>query len=179
MHPHLRIVKHRSIHRLAILVGAALALAAVSVPGEAQPRGGFTSGGGISRSTGGFATFGVPAPRVHAPPRFHSHPVHVHRPPRVFFGSSVIIGSGVYYGPWWYRPWPAYPYYGWYEPPYLPPLVTLESGVTYIEKPRDDGAPAAGELAPGYWYWCYEPRGYHPDVSECPGGWHPVPPRAQ
>lgn len=27
----------------------------------------------------------------------------------------------------------------------------------------------------GFWYYCTDPAGYYPDVSECPNGWRLVP----
>ena len=35
---------------------------------------------------------------------------------------------------------------------------------------------AAAPTAPSYWYYCQNPAGYYPYVSECPGGWLTVTP---
>jgi hypothetical protein len=76
---------------------------------------------------------------------------------------------GVYLGiPWG---WPGWYYPPYYSYPYSPPMV-VESPRTYIE--RDDVAGDAGE--PYYWYYCDKPRGYHPYVEKCPGGWKKVVP---
>jgi hypothetical protein len=29
----------------------------------------------------------------------------------------------------------------------------------------------------GYWYYCQNPQGYYPSVTECPGGWIAVLPQ--
>lgn len=62
----------------------------------------------------------------------------------------------------------------WYYPPYYysPPLVVEAPPRTYIE--RSDAYDDAGE--PYYWYYCDKPRGYHPYVEKCPGGWKKVVP---
>ena len=38
---------------------------------------------------------------------------------------------------------------------------------------------ASTPVAPSYWYYCENPAGYYPYVSQCPGGWLPVVPRAR
>lgn len=79
---------------------------------------------------------------------------------------------GVYLGiPW---AWPGW-YYPYYYPPYYPysaPVVVESQPRTYIE--RGDLVEDAGE--PYYWYYCDKPRGYHPYVDKCPGGWKKVVP---
>ena len=111
------------------------------------------------------------APRVYATPRY--------------YGPSVVLSPWpawgpppVYYGPSWSGSY-------WYGPAY-PPVVTVPSRPpVYIERGPDEGAPQAGSVpqagtAPqGWWYWCNDPQGYHPDVAECPGGWMPVAPQPQ
>lgn len=65
-------------------------------------------------------------------------------------------------GPSWYwYPAPVYPY----PEPYTPPVV--------IQVPTTPAAPPQAQ-AP-MWYYCAQPEGYYPYVSECPGGWQPVP----
>ena len=38
---------------------------------------------------------------------------------------------------------------------------------------------ASAPVAPSYWYYCQNPAGYYPYVSQCPGGWLPVVPRTR
>ena len=63
---------------------------------------------------------------------------------------------------------PIYPY------PVEVPEVTYEIPVDaepqpeYVQQPQYD---------PNYWYYCENPRGYYPYVSECPGGWMKVVPQ--
>jgi hypothetical protein len=91
-------------------------------------------------------------------------------------GVDIWVGPGPY---WW---GPRYVYPGWAYPPpypstlYVPPpiVVSPPPPVVYVERPAE----AAASPAAGYWYWCAEPRGWYPDVGECPAGWQPVPPRA-
>jgi hypothetical protein len=80
-------------------------------------------------------------------------------------------GWGIYLGlplgwPGWY-----YPSYN-YPPYYSSPMVVESQPQTYIE--RGDIAEDAGE--PFYWYHCDKPRGYHPYIEKCPGGWKKVVP---
>ena len=98
---------------------------------------------------------------------------------RVTFG----INLGVPIVPWRYPPPYYYPPY--YYPPY-PPVVALPaypnavavqpSAPVYVEK----GSDAAGPSAPSsnYWYYCPNPQGYYPYVTECPSGWMTVLPQA-
>lgn len=69
--------------------------------------------------------------------------------------------------------WPGYYGYPYSYPPYYSSPVVVESQPrTYIE--RGDIAEDAGE--PFYWYHCDKPKGYHPYVEKCPGGWKKVVP---
>ena len=87
---------------------------------------------------------------------------------------SVGIGIGVpgYYGAWGPGWWPS-PWYGAYAPPVVvaPPPVVAYPPV--YEAPRPLGPPP-----PSFWYYCYNPAGYYPEVPSCPGGWTPVPAQA-
>jgi hypothetical protein len=101
---------------------------------------------------------------------------------------GVVIGAPVV-RPWYYYPRPYYPYYYprpyyypsppyYYPPPpyyYYPPVVTVPSSPpVYIEKGGEEaGAPQESN----YWHYCDNPRGYYPEVKECPGGWQRVSPR--
>ncbi len=51
-----------------------------------------------------------------------------------------------------------------------PPVVVQSSPTTYIQQ-----EPAA----PAYWYYCQNPQGYYPYVTQCLGGWLTVIPPAQ
>ena len=69
------------------------------------------------------------------------------------FGARVFVGPGFgWHDPWWWGP--DYPYYT------APPEVV----------------PPAGES--GYWYYCPNPPGYYPYVTQCPSGWIAVVPPA-
>ena len=73
----------------------------------------------------------------------------------------MVIGTGLWLGPYWYPPY--YPYYPYY--PYEPVPVAAEPQ-TYIEQP-----------GPSYWYFCEAAKAYYPYVRECPGGWLTVLPQ--
>jgi hypothetical protein len=75
-------------------------------------------------------------------------------------GASI----GLFAGPVFLAPYHYYPYY---------PAVTNPPPV-YVEKGSDGPV-----LSPEYWYYCSSAGAYYPDVQDCPGGWQPVPPRAQ
>ena len=121
-----------------VLVG--LFLIAAAGPVDAAGRG----GGGRGGHGHGF----------HSGGRFHGHHFHGHG-----FRSSVVIGGGVWLGPYWD------PY--WY-PPYYPyePVPVVAEPQTYIEQP-----------GPSYWYYCEAAKAYYPYVRECPGGWLTVLPQ--
>ena len=83
-------------------------------------------------------------------------------------------GFGLYLGlPLWPRYYNPYPYY-----PYYPPaIVTVpRSPPVYIER----SPPVNEQLTTGYWYYCDNPQGYYPYVTDCPTGWRqvdPIPPQ--
>lgn len=62
-------------------------------------------------------------------------------------------------GVWYFYPRPVYPY----PDPYLPPVVVV---------PQPGPTPLA---PPQYWYYCQNPEGYYPYVTQCPTGWQKVP----
>lgn len=70
------------------------------------------------------------------------------------FGWWWVVGPS-----WYYYPAPVYPY----PNPYVPPLV--------IQTTPAQPGPAPAQ----YWYYCAASKAYYPYVSECPGGWQPVP----
>ena len=104
----------------------------------------------------------------------------------IHVGGPAVVGH-VHVGRWHHHHhghW-GWPHWGvWVSPFYVPyavpapVLIEPATPPTWIEKPRAPGDAGATNPPSGYWYWCYEPRGYHPEVKECPGGWHRVPPRA-
>lgn len=76
-------------------------------------------------------------------------------------GGHAFLGLG--YWPWYYAP----PWY--YYPPaagtaYRPPVY-------YVERGDEQAA------QPGYWYYCANPQGYYPYLTQCPGGWQRVRPQ--
>lgn len=141
---------------IAVVVMAGLFLIAAA-PADARGRGGGGSGGHGVRGGGGHSYRGG---------GFHGHRFHGHHPG---FRSSVVIGTGVYLGPYWggYGYYPYYPYYP-YEPAYTAPVVVESQPQTYIQQ-----SPASS-----YWYYCEDARAYYPYVKECPAGWLTVAPQA-
>jgi hypothetical protein len=73
-----------------------------------------------------------------------------------FGGPRVAIGIGV--GPLW--------------APYAVPVV-VPPPVVVTPAPSVVVPPAA---PPTFWYYCDNPRGYYPYVSQCPSGWRAVSP---
>jgi hypothetical protein len=144
---------------------------------------------------------GYPAQPIHARPPAVRPPVVVVPPPVVrpapvhYYPAPVVRPRphvGVYVGPayprpYWYGPRPWYPGWGWAAPyPVYPPAIVVPPPVVvspppppvYVERPVDPSAVDAGPPPAGYWYWCAEPEGWHPQVADCPVGWQAVPPRA-
>jgi hypothetical protein len=83
--------------------------------------------------------------------------VHGFHGPHVFVGPRVFIGPD----PFWY----AYPY------PTYPPVVVQPSPPAQVYVQPQQAPPAES-----YWYYCENPKGYYPYVSQCPGGWMRVVP---
>ncbi len=84
-----------------------------------------------------------------------------HHHGHAFVRSHVFIGTSFFFGdPFWWGPWPYYA---------GPPVVVQSAPTTYIQQPT----------TPAYWYYCQNPKGYYPYVSQCPGGWLTVVPPAQ
>jgi hypothetical protein len=69
------------------------------------------------------------------------------------------------YGP--YGPYAPYPYYNGPPPPayYAPPAPAPQTQAA----PEVSGAPP-----PQYWYYCDNPKGYYPNVQNCPTAWRQV-----
>jgi hypothetical protein len=76
-----------------------------------------------------------------------------------FRGPSVFLGVGPYWGPYW-------------DPYIYPPVVVATPPTVYVEPPTPEAAPPPAT----YWYYCNDPQGYYPYVTQCPGGWRPVVP---
>lgn len=131
--------------KMIAVVVAGLFLMTVAAPVYARGNGGGGRGG-----HGGGQGFRGGRPGHH----FHGHHHHHHG-----FRSGVVIGTGLWLGPYWYPP--HYPYY-----PYEPVPVVAEPQ-TYIE-----------QSGPSYWYYCEAAKAYYPYVRECPGGWLTVQPQA-
>lgn len=93
---------------------------------------------------------------------------------------GFFIGAPLYwpaYGPSWHGAWPAYGsgWYGdpWYGDPYYrygAPLVVQVEPPVYIER----GTASAKPL----WYYCSNPQGYYPYVTQCSTDWRPVAPES-
>lgn len=95
--------------------------------------------------------------------RFHEHDVGLWRS-----GHWVHGDHGGRFGWWWvvdgvwyWYPTPIYPY----PDPYTPPMV-IQTPVPQIASPQAQ-APS--------WYYCAQPEGYYPYVTECPSGWQTMP----
>ena len=75
-----------------------------------------------------------------------------------------------------YAPYPYYPYPYYYGPPPVyyapPPVVYTPPPVYYTPPPEPTVAPQAQT-----WYYCDNPQGYYPYVSQCGSGWRQVPAR--
>lgn len=103
---------------------------------------------------------------AHGSAHYGHHHHHTH-------GSvGIVVGAPLF----------GYPYYGSYygAPPYYayPPVVAYSSPPVYIERGDEQGQiQGQGQIqpAPAYWYFCSEPRGYYPYISQCPKGWQQVP----
>jgi len=160
----------KSLKGLATALSVLLAGALVSDPAFASRgghRGGSFHGGHFKAHAGHFRGHGGHFPKAHT-----GH----------FQKSRVVVGIGVglpvYWGPRWYYPYPAYPYYAPYYYPYsYPPAYYPSSGpTTYIEQGGGQAAPQ--QQAPEHWwYYCADAKAYYPYVRECPGGWQRVSPQ--
>ncbi len=74
-----------------------------------------------------------------------------------FIGAHVVV--------------PLWPYWGHYRPVYSYPVVSPAPIISVQPVPQVIPPPA-----PAYWYYCTNPEGYYPYVSQCPDGWRPVTP---
>jgi hypothetical protein len=167
-----------------VVVGLCLVialLAATAVPGYAQRGGGGSPGGGAiggggapggSAGGGSHSGGGSPGGNWQGSGQWHGGGWqggnwHGGGWRGGWWGPTVVIGAG----PWWY------PYYGYgypYAYPYAnsaypPPVIVDNAPQTYIE--QDAQTPQQD------WYYCQNPQGYYPYISECPSGWQPVAPQ--
>ncbi|MGD0885028.1 MAG: hypothetical protein ABSA46_09190 [Thermodesulfovibrionales bacterium] len=78
---------------------------------------------------------------------------------RVYFSGGVWVGPGWGWGPWW---GPAYYPYGY--GPYYPYSVVARPQV-YVQSTQQP------EEQHHYWYFCTDPQGYYPYITQCPKGW--------
>jgi hypothetical protein len=158
--------------------------------GSVQPPGAPTAQPPVSRPhPGGGAPAYVdrPAPSHGVPPRHDRHGSSDWHRPRT--RVDIVIGTPLppprpyYYGPRYYPPRPVYPpaWSVWPPPVYAPPAVVVPPPVVLTPPPvyveRGDVAGAETPPAAGYWYWCADPQGWYPELTECPVGWQPVLPR--
>ncbi|MDR2839526.1 MAG: hypothetical protein LBV49_13310 [Azonexus sp.] len=92
--------------------------------------------------------------------------------PRVSIGIGVGAGfwGGGYYGG--YYPWGGY-VSPWWTVPVVPPVVVTQpqAAPTYIQQTPAASAPVSAPAASDVWYYCRDPAGYYPYVSECKGNW--------
>ncbi len=98
--------------------------------------------------------------------------------PLIFFGIPALAYalSGGYYRESVY----VQPAYIYYEPPPVSYQRTYyrTRNVVIEQQPLIQTSPALQRTVgdPGYWYYCRSPRGYYPDVMDCPLGWKKVTP---
>ncbi len=145
---------------------AACLVGAVSTPALARGHhgfggfrgGGFRSGGfgGRGFHRGGFHGGGFRGGGFHGFPhhRWHGHHRHWHGS----YGFYMDLTPAFWY-PWYYRPY--YPYYG-------SSTVIVQQPVQYVSREDDNGD--------YYWYYCHNPQGYYPYISQCNSRWVKVRP---
>jgi len=139
--------------RLAISLAPLAGALALAIPAQAAPSGG-SGGSGHHFESGGRGDF-------HR--GFHDHD-------RGRFGFGLGFG---YWDPWWGWDW-GYPYYyPYYYPPY-PAYYPPPAGPAPQEPVEATGAPPQQ-----FWYYCDDPQGYYPYVTNCSGAWRQVVPPPQ
>jgi hypothetical protein len=99
--------------------------------------------------------------------------------------AALTVGSAAPGYAWYgYR---GYGYYGYRRPSVVVvPRVVVPFGVPYVYPPAVVVPPPVyAQPAPqvyvqpapqSNWYYCDNPQGYYPYVSQCPGGWREVTP---
>jgi len=85
--------------------------------------------------------------------------------------ARVFVHVGVGY------PWCCGPYYYYPPPPvvYYPPPYYYEPPPVVYAPPPPPPTPLAPQAQT--WYYCDNPKGYYPYVSNCASGWRQVPAR--
>ena len=84
-------------------------------------------------------------------------------------GWGPVIGFGLGVGLWEL----AHPYYPAYSYP-QPVIIQQAPPDIYIQQaPQPAPAVAQGQA---YWYYCQDPQGYYPYITNCPKGWLKVVP---
>jgi hypothetical protein len=85
---------------------------------------------------------------------------------------EIIIGAPLH-GSWHYRAHPHY--YGQHTIYAYPPVIaTPAAPPVYIERGDPDDSNSLQQPR-AYWYYCSNPQGYYPYVSNCPLGWQQQP----
>ena len=87
--------------------------------------------------------------------------------------ARVVVGVGI--GVPLYPAYPYYPPYYAYPPPVVyapPPVVYAPPPVVYSPPPA---TPTYVQQPEQSWYYCDNPRGYYPYVTDCGSGWRQVP----
>jgi hypothetical protein len=79
-------------------------------------------------------------------------------------GWGPVVGLGLGLGLWEL----SRPYYYPYDSYYYPPPVIIQQ-----QAPQPPSVPVQ---EPVYWYYCQNPQGYYPYVTQCPKGWMKVVP---
>ena len=92
-----------------------------------------------------------------------------------YYGYGLALGAAFGY-PWYY------PYYGYYGAayPYAYPYGNAYPAAVYTAPggAYDPGPTNYVQRDPGYRYYCRDPGGFYPDVSNCSSGWLKVLPDA-
>ena len=77
---------------------------------------------------------------------------------------GVYLGAPLFWGPDYY----SYPY------SYPPDVTVLSSPPVYVDEGDQVAVPPPQS---NYWYYCANPQGYYPYVTQCPAGWQRVAPQ--
>ena len=87
-------------------------------------------------------------------------------------GGGGWNGGGAWNGGSWHQGWYGSRYGCWWVVPGFGWLVRLRrAGLPY---PDPDAYTQVTSAIP-YWYYCQDPAGYYPHVTQCSGPWQPVP----
>jgi hypothetical protein len=161
-----------------LLFVAASAISVTALPASARGGGGHVGGGGGWHGGGGGWHGGGGGWHGGGGHGWHGgHGGHWHGGWYGGFYLGAALWGWPYYYPYYYPyayPY-AYPYYGYY--PYAYPTysyaVYRPQTVYYTER-----APQASSNGTRYWYYCTEPAGYYPYVSNCSKPWMHVLPES-